>query len=180
MHPILTQAQDLFENSKAIPTAKITLEDSVRKMCEQNTCGQYGKNWTCPPNIKSVDEFRQEISSFDTCLVVYQVYDVKNSFDWRGMMAGAKDFNHRLFKLKKKIDTVHPDLTFKVLGAGGCSVCERCAYLDDEPCRLPDDAIVSMEACGINVMALMKDNGLKYYNGKNTVTYIGGVLFSNG
>jgi hypothetical protein len=37
--------------------------------------------------------------------------------------------------------------------------------------------IVSLEACGIDVMRLMKVNGLPYYGGPNTVTYIGGLAF---
>ncbi|MFC1532843.1 DUF2284 domain-containing protein [Thermodesulfobacteriota bacterium] len=70
----------------------------------------------------------------------------------------------------------YSQLKFKILGAGGCSQCKQYTYIDEEPCRRPDDALVSLEACGIDVIRLMKDNGLKYYNGKNTVTYIGGIM----
>ena len=178
MNNLIELVRNHFENAKAISTSRVILSDAVRKMCEQNKCGQYGKNWTCPPAVKSVDEFRQDIAAFDTFLVVYQVYPVKSSFDWRGMMVGGGDFKDRLYALKKEIETSDPDFKFIVLGAGGCSLCERCAYLDGEPCRSPEDAMVSVEACGIDVMALMKDNGLKYYNGKNTVTFIGGLLYS--
>lgn len=169
-----------FENMKEISAAQITLSQEVRKLCEQNKCGQYGKNWTCPPAIKSVDEFRADLAAYDTFLIVYKVYDVKSSFDWRGMMTAAKDFNGRLHKLNKEIHADLPGLEFLLLGAGGCQRCERCTYLDDEPCRFPQDAIVSVEAIGMDVMALMKDNGLKYYNGKNTVTYIAGLFYTKG
>jgi predicted metal-binding protein len=64
-----------------------------------------------------------------------------------------------------------------LLGAGSCQLCPSCSYVDGEPCRRPDDMIVSLEACGINVMSLMKVNNLPYYGGKNTVTYIGGLAF---
>jgi len=40
--------------------------------------------------------------------------------------------------------------------------------------------MVSLEACGMEVMALMKDSGLKYYHGKNTVTFIGGLFYAQG
>jgi predicted metal-binding protein len=178
MHLFVALAQNHFDHTKEISTADITLDESVRRMCEQNKCGQYGKNWTCPPAVQSVEAFRQEISSYNTFLIVYQVYAVKSSFDWRGMMAGGKDFAGRLHALKKQMDAAGSGIDFRILGAGGCRLCERCAYLDEEPCRFPLDALVSMEACGIDVMALMKDNGLKYYNGKNTVTFIGGILYN--
>jgi predicted metal-binding protein len=166
-----------FDNFKEISADRITLSDDVRKLCEQNKCGQYGKNWTCPPAIKSVDEFRKDFASFDTFLIVYKVYCVKSSFDWRGMMAGGTDFKDRLYDLKQEISVALPKLRFLLLGAGGCHLCERCAYMDGEPCRQPEDAMISLEACGIDVMSLMKDNGLKYYHGKNTVTFIGGILY---
>ncbi|KJR47546.1 hypothetical protein UF75_2047 [Desulfosporosinus sp. I2] len=35
-----------------------------------------------------------------------------------------------------------------------------------------------MEACGIDVMALEKTCGMPYYNGKNTVSYVGLILFN--
>jgi predicted metal-binding protein len=92
------------------------------------------------------------------------------------MIAGGTDFKGRLLALKKEIQALGPPLDFLVLGAGGCRLCDPCAYVDREPCRRPDDAIVSLEACGIDVMRLMKDNGLKYDNGKNTVTFIGGIF----
>ena len=180
MNQLMLLVKNHFENMKEIPTTQITLSQEVRKMCEQNKCGRYGKNWTCPPAVKSVDEFREDLGAYDTFLIIYKVYDVKSSFDWRGMMASGKDFNDRLHGLKKAIQSVLPDLEFSIFGAGGCQRCERCTYLDDEPCRFPDDAIVSVEASGMDVMALMKDNGLKYYHGKNTVTFIGGLFYSQG
>jgi hypothetical protein len=49
--------------------------------------------------------------------------------------------------------------------------------MDGEPCRFPEKAISSVEACGIDVMSLSKSAGVRYNNGKNTVTYIGAVLY---
>ena len=170
-------AERHFSNLKEIPSACITLSHDVRKMCEQNKCGQYGKNWTCPPAVQSIDAFRREMASYDTCLILYQVYSLKSSFDWKGMMAGSADFNDRLLAMKKELETRFPRVKFMMLGAGGCRLCDPCAYVAGEPCRNPDDAMISMEACGMDVMRLMKDNDLKYYNGKNTVTFIGAILY---
>lgn len=180
MQPIVTLAEHHFDHMKAISTAAITLSPEVRKLCEQNKCGNYGKSWTCPPAVQPIAYFQEKIAEFDTFLVLYQVYNVKNSFDWRGMMAGGSDFKDRILALKKEIVSELPDLNFLIMGAGGCHLCDPCTYPTGEPCRNPDDAIVSVEASGIDVMKLMKDNGLKYYNGKNTVTFIGGIFFQQG
>ena len=161
-------------HSKEISIEKIHISLEVRKMCKQNVCGQYNKNWTCPPAVDSLDIIKERITQFNKCFVVYKVYDLKSSIDMKGMIEGAKDFSKTLIKMKSSFNS---KINHMILGAGACSLCEKCAYIDGEKCRRPSDALISVEASGIDVMKLMKDNGLKYNNGKNTVTYIGLVFF---
>ena len=170
-------AAGFFDEIKEIPASGLVFSEEVRKLCEQNACGFYGKNWTCPPAVESLDALKRKIMSFNALLVFYQVRQVKNSFDWQGMMTGAIEFKNRLQSMKKEIGNHLAPPDFLMLGMGSCNLCETCTYPCGEPCRHPEDAIVSLEACGIDVMRLMKDNGLKYYNGKNTVTFIGGLFF---
>ena len=178
MSKVLTIAEKHFKSATEVPIAGIEISDEVRKMCEQNKCGHYGKNWTCPPAVKPLDEFRKEMAQFDSFIVVYHVYNVESSFDFKGMMAGAADFGVRMLAMKKVLEGDCPQCKIKVMSAGACGLCKKCTYSDGKPCRRPDDALVSLEAFGMDVMKLMRDNGLKYYNGKNTVTYIGGVAYS--
>ena len=35
--------------AKVIPVKEIEFDSSFRKYCEDNVCGQYGKNYACPP-----------------------------------------------------------------------------------------------------------------------------------
>ncbi len=63
----------------------------------------------------------------------------------------------------------------KALGCEGCNLCPICTY-PDAPCRHPDRAIPSVEACGIHVVEFSRNIGLKYNNGPNTVTYFCIVL----
>jgi len=170
-------AEELFDHSLEISSKTIPFSSEVRAMCEQNSCGSYGKNWTCPPALPVLDELQLQLASFTTFLIIYKVYQVKSSFDWQGMMSGVTDFQARMLCLKKKIEAIEPKFDFLVLGAGACQVCASCSFPDGEPCRNPDDAIVSVEAYGIDVMKMMIENKLQYYSGKNTVTYIGGVFY---
>jgi predicted metal-binding protein len=63
-----------------------------------------------------------------------------------------------------------------VFGAGGCNICEQCAY--PEPCRFPDKTYSSIEASGINVTELSRAAEIQYNNGANTVTYFSMILFN--
>ncbi len=64
----------------------------------------------------------------------------------------------------------------KMLGAGGCDICEKCTY-PNSPCRFPQKAKPSVEASGVDVVTLCKETGLKYINGVNTVTYFSIAFF---
>ena len=56
------------------------------------------------------------------------------------------------------------------IGAGSCTQCKQCTY-PDKPCRFPEKKIISMEACGMLVLEVCKDNHLGYYYGPNSIAY---------
>ncbi len=69
-------------------------------------------------------------------------------------------------------------LEYLELTAGGCNICKQCAKLHDEPCRFPEKAISSLEAYCMQVSQLAEVCGMKYINGKDTVTYFGAYLYN--
>ncbi len=159
-----------------IPVSDVTTERSFRTLCEQNVCGNYGKNWACPPDAGDIDELIGVLRSYEYIFVYQSVGVLEDSFDIEGMAEAAK--NHRAL-IMNVIEQCNK-LVFKrrlYLGAGGCTLCEVCAKRTNEKCRHPDRAVPSLEAYGVNVSLLAKAAGMKYINGQNTVTYFGAVLF---
>jgi predicted metal-binding protein len=149
----------------------------IRALCAANACGNYGKNWRCPPAVGSVEACVNEVLRHKDGLVVQYVSQVEDSADhratskalsvFRALMAGF------LTKLSENGEGAIP------LGAGCCVLCEKCAY-PDAPCRHPDEAFASVESHGINVMRLCKQAGLPYDNGTGTLTYTGLYLLEEG
>ena len=66
---------------------------------------------------------------------------------------------------------------FLILSNEGCDMCTECTY-PDAPCRFPEQAHGSLEGYGILVSELAGQAGIRYINGKNTVTYFGGLAFN--
>ena len=102
-------------------------------------------------------------------------HELEDSFYFEGMTSASKAHSELddafLDYLSENIDEPH-----ELAGAGGCSLCgDACTY-PDAPCRHPDRARHSMEACGMEVTTLAKDCGIHYMNGENTVTYFS-ILF---
>lgn len=83
---------DRFDHSKEIPSSSVPFNEEVRNMCEQNMCGNYGKSWTCPPAVASLDQLHLQLSSYNRFMIVDKVYTLEDSFDWEGMVSSMKDF----------------------------------------------------------------------------------------
>jgi len=157
----------------------ISIDKAVREMCRQNRCGQYGKNYTCPPHTKEIDAWSKEICSFSHGIIFTKAYPREDSFDIESIMEGGMAFNKTVIKMREDLIHIFQDKKILFLGAGPCVVCKRCACLDNEPCRFPDRAVTSVEACGIEVIRLCRDLGVRYNNGEKSVTYIGLILNTN-
>ena len=152
---------------------EICFDPEVRQACERNYCGKYGKCWTCPPGVGEPEALKAEILTYKNVFLFTTKHDIEDSFDVEGMADAHKrhdEVTRRLFYLCARNGA-------KLLAAGGCSLCEKCSY-PDAPCRQPDKALTSVEACGINVMETSRRAGINYINGANTVTYFTAVLFN--
>ena len=155
-----------------IPTKNINFSPELRKACEQNSCGRYNKNWSCPPAIGPMEILQEKILSFSHAFVFTTKTDLEDSFDYEGMMR-AKEYHDKItLEVHDRFGKTNP-----VYGAGACKICETCAY--PEACRFPDRIFPSVEAAGINVTELSRAGDIRYNNGENTVTYFSMVLFND-
>ena len=163
-----------FDKVSWLEAEKIPFEPSLISLCEMNTCGNYGKSYTCPPLVGKTKELIKKAKEFDRIIVFQKIYPLEDSFDFDGMTAGKDNFSRRLeevFELcREYLDN------FLLLGAGGCSRCLVCGAKTGVPCRFPDKQIPSLESYGIQVSTLARECGMNYINGQNTVTYFGGIL----
>ena len=165
------------DNAAAIPVSKVETDAGFRSLCRQNTCGKYGKCWTCPPDAGDIETLMETIRTFDYAVVYQTIGMLEDSYDIEGMEAAAGKHNALIRKI---VEAVSEDTFVRILhlGAGGCHICPVCARVDNHPCRFPHLAISSLEAYGINVSRLAAACGMKYINGQNTVTYFGGIFCS--
>ncbi|HOP10354.1 MAG TPA: DUF2284 domain-containing protein [Oscillospiraceae bacterium] len=157
-----------------IPIESIVFEDEVRKNCEANVCGRYGKTWGCPPGIGPVAGWREKAMSFTHAVMFNYVGNIEDSYDFEGMQEIGKRFGEIVSAFNKKLQ--EDNEKYLLFGAGSCSLCEKCTY-PDEPCRHPEKMVPSMESCGMFVAKMAEPNGFKYINGTNTVTYFGLIVY---
>ena len=159
-----------------IDTGDVALSASFRDVCMKNSCGNYGRNWSCPPETGGIEELMDKVRSFPRALIYQTVGQLEDSFDFEGMLAAGavlSDVGQRLETSAKGLLTrEHLHLS------GSCRLCDKCARLTGEPCRHPDRMLRSISGYGIDVAATCEKTPLRYNNGPDTVTYFGILLFS--
>lgn len=159
-----------------ISADSIVLSREFYDICAGNACGNFGRCWMCPPDVGEIDALMARVRRYRCGLLYQSIGALEDSFDIEGMEAAAKAHARLSQRVQAALEPLLGESSFH-LSCGGCNLCERCAKLDDAPCRFPERALVPMEAAGIDVYNTVKDTELKYINGANTVTYFGLVLF---
>jgi predicted metal-binding protein len=160
-----------------LDTATIELKPQVRDMCAANTCGQYGKRWSCPPGCGRLEECAEKLRPFPGGILVQTCGSIEDSFDFEAMQQ-VEDL-HKAHFSKMQDALLKKGIRFLALGAGCCTLCPNCTY-PDAPCRFPDRAVASMEAFGMVVLEVCRANGLPYYYGADKIAYTGCFLIEGG
>lgn len=106
-------------------------------------CDFYGKKPCCPPRAPSWRETREMIDCFSYG-ILFRCHDMGD------VTALAVKVARELF-----LDGYYKAMGF---GSGPCLKCREC---DPEHCRFPKQMTPAMEACGIDVFATVRNNGLE-------------------
>ena len=159
-----------------IDVKNMVLDRSFRALCEANSCGTYGRCYTCPPDVGDIDMLMDKVRSYERAALYQLISPLEDSFDIEGMQEAGRNFT---IVCQKVLSALRPSMegAFFLTG-GGCGLCKVCGKITGEPCRHPDRAMPSLESCGVDVSRTASRAGMRYINGQNTVTYFGAVLFT--
>ena len=161
-----------FDVAADLDAGTIRLKEEVRAMCAEGKCHAYGHNWTCPPACGDLDHCRTVIGQYAAGIIVQTVGHLEDNMDYETMMDTSRRHKECFNKMAEAIKAEFPDAL--CLGAGGCTVCKKCAF--PEPCRFPQKAYSSMEGYGMLVSEVCTSNDLPYYYGENTIAFVGCCL----
>ena len=151
----------------------IEFKDEIQEICNNGRCEMYGKTWACPPALGDAEECKKRCLEYSKALLFSAKYDLEDSFDYEGMLESGVKFRELCDDIYN-IAGADSD-KFLMLCNGACLRCKECTY-PNSPCRSPEKLFLSLEGHGIVVSELAKSVGMKYINGKDTVTYFGMIL----
>ena len=162
-------------NAFVLPVEKIPFDPTLRSLCVDNRCGKYNRNYGCPPFVGTPEEVIAKAKTYEHALVLQTISGLEDSYDVEGMAEAGARHNRLTRGLYEQMAPDYPACI--TLAAGGCTLCERCARLDNEPCRFPEKVMPSLSSYCINVSQMAGKCGMRYINGVNTVTYFSVILF---
>jgi len=163
-----------FTEAVAIKPSLLNPREEIRAACAEDRCRAYGKNWMCPPYCGTPEQCAAEIRAFSEGILVQTVGKTEKLIDTRAYRRIEEAHLRRFYRLCAIIRAEEPNAL--CLGSGACRVCETCAWPD--PCRMPEQAVSSMEAYGLFVTEVCREHGVAYHHGERTVTYTSCILFS--
>lgn len=150
--------------SVAVPLATETLvpRPEVRAWCNPEACSRCGKTWTCPPACGSLNDTERMIRRYKRGWLLVHEGRLQHERDYDAMRRTGEAHKEAVLTLYASLLGTYPDAI--VLSAGSCSFCHVCTY-PDKPCRFPDFAYPSMEACGLLVRDVCEQNGIPFHTG---------------
>ena len=162
-----------FSYASPLNISTLLPRQDVRDMCAADKCKAYGRNWTCPPMCGSLEECGAKMASFSRGILLQTIGTMEKRIDTAAYRLTEQKHLEQFHRLAAAIRSRYPDAL--CLGSGGCRICPLCAWPD--PCRFPEKACSSMEAYGLFVTQVCRDNNCDYYHGDRTITYTACVLF---
>ena len=143
-----------------IAPEQIPVNAKFRIFCEENLCGKYGANYSCPPDCGTVEALHQNILAADKVLIVQTIWNIDGYEDKSTIQESKKMHNAMVLHLKSKME--QQELTGFCSGYNGCQLCTPCKRTVNEPCIHPDLRISCMSAYCIDVAELAKRCNLPF------------------
>lgn len=154
--------------------SELTFKEEVRMICRQE-CPMYGKSWSCPPAVGTVEECRKKCEAYDGVFLfttIAEVSDISN-------MEEALKTRCEHEKITRTLGTMFAEEGFKVqlLSSESCAICDSCAYCEGKECRHPEYMIPCIESQGILVTELAEKYEIPFLENMTTVQWFGMILY---
>ena len=146
---LIKLAEEAGFRAALIPAKEIPVDGSFRKFCEDNLCGKYNANYSCPPGCGTVEDVHQRLFAQNKALVVEMIWDVNGFEDKEFIFSSRNKLNRMVLQLMDQLRVEGMDGF--CLGYGGCPLCNPCKQAEGKPCAFPEKKISCMSAYCIDV-----------------------------
>ena len=164
-----------FSAASVIGMDRVVFDAGFLRYCEENLCGNYGANYSCPPDCGAPAEMEKRLTAYRHALVFQTRWPITDYSDTAAIRA-AKQFHNR--GMLRVIDRMKQEgHAGAMAGASSCTLCERCAILDGEPCRDPERRFSCLSAYCVFVKKLAEECNMEYFCSDGSLALFGLYAF---
>lgn len=167
-----------FAEASVIPTSELFFVPEYRVYCEENRCGNYGKNYACPPYCGTVEEMKKRTEGYTWALVLKSDHEVENAMDDKETKPLKKFHNTMTRQLTKRLQEEKLVEDGLSIMAGPCNMCAQCKMPEGEPCPFETKRFSCLSAYCIDVAHLTKSAGMNLTWDFDKVSFFSLYLFS--
>ena len=73
-----------FTYSAPLAMDSLEFREEVRSMCSADLCKSYGKSWSCPPAVGSIERAKTRAEAYHRGIIVQTAGTIADSFDMDG------------------------------------------------------------------------------------------------
>ena len=139
---------------------QIPVDGKFRVFCEENRCGKYNANYSCPPDCGTVEELHEKLMAEEKALVLQSIWEIEGYEDTETVQKAKKSHNGAALRLMDRLKKCGYDGFCS--GYNGCPLCEPCKRVENLPCAHPDKKISCLSAYCVDVAELAKRCNLKF------------------
>jgi len=168
---------EAFEKVAILPTAELAIHHEYRSYCEENLCGNYNRNYGCPPGCGTPAFMEERVRRYEQVLVLQSRVEMDDLEDKALIAEVRKEHNRMSRAVLKQLEAAGMPMQDRCMLPGPCAYCESCAALTGEPCRFPEKKSSCLSAYGIDVTALAERCGMRIDWQGGSVSYFTLYLF---
>lgn len=143
-----------------LDTKDVTIDKKVKEYCCENVCGQYGKNYTCPPYAIDIEKFESKLAFYKKVVCISETTSFDANENFLDSVRRASKLNSFVIGLEKEAQ-FYGFTNCLALTAGPCIICNPCKALTGDPCPYPELVRSSAEALGIDVFTTCETAGIE-------------------
>lgn len=165
-----------FSAAEIVNTEDIVFDFSFRPYCEENLCGQYGANYSCPPDCGSPEAMKQRVLAHKKALVLQTIWEISDYSNMDLIKPAKAAHNAAEIRLVKRLRADGRDGF--IVGASGCALCSPCKQVLGQPCAFPEYQYSCMSAYCVFVKKLADKCGMEYDCGDGLLAFFGMYVFN--
>lgn len=179
-HPIsetdmLHLAEEAGFRAAMIDVKDMVFDAGFRKYCEVNYCGDYGANYSCPPDSGTPEEMWADIAAHNRAMVLQTKWKIEDYRDNAAILSAKRQHNAYALHLESTLRA--RGCTGLMTGAGSCALCDPCLKTQGQPCRYPEKRLSCLSAYCVYVKILAERCGMEYFCADGSLAFFSVFAF---